>query len=126
VPSGRLSEFLHNPFPHAGARRRSERDSWPEVTATVADCLNLSGMWDKAHTATDLYSVRFTYWVDGRMYSGCFKSRTRYAIGEELQVRHDPVHPERNSADPVERLRTELLIAASVVLIALYFMVVMR
>ncbi len=126
MSSGRLSQFLHNPLLHPSARRRSERDSWPEVTATVADCLNLSGMWDKAHTAVDLYSVRFTYWVDGRMYTGCFKSRTRYATGEELQVRHDPVHPERNSADPVERLRTELLIAASLALVALYFMVVMR
>jgi hypothetical protein len=126
MSAGRLSGFLHNPFLHPSARRRSERDSWPEVTATVADCLNLSGIWDKGHTSADLYSIRFTYWVDGQMYTGCFKSRTRYVPGEELQVRHDPLHPERNSADPVERLRTELLVAAAVVLVALYFVVIMR
>jgi hypothetical protein len=121
VSSGRLSQFLQNPFLHPSARRADQRASWPEVTATIADCLNLSGMWDKSHTTVDLYSVRFTYWVNGRMYTGCFKSRTRYSAGEEIQVRHDPLHPERNSADPVERLRTELLIAASIGLVALYF-----
>ena len=123
MPSGRLSEFLHNPFPHAGARRRSERDSWPEVTATVADCLNLSGMWDKGHTTAALYSVRFTYWVGGRMYTGCFKSRSKHSPGDTLLVRHDPLHHERNSADPEEKLRTELLIVLAIGLVALYFAV---
>jgi hypothetical protein len=118
---GRLSGFLHNPFLHPSAQRRSERDSWPEVTATVADCLNLSGMWDKNQSSPDLYSVRFTYWVDDRMHTGCFKTRTRYVAGEDLAVRYDPAHPERNSADPEEKLRTELLIAAAVALVALYF-----
>ncbi len=121
MSSGRLSEFLHLPHLQPSAGRRSERDSWPEVTATVADCLDLSGMWDKGHTSAALYSVRFTYWVAERMYTGCFKTRTRYSAGETLVVRHDPVHPERNSADPEEKLRTELLITAALALIALYF-----
>jgi hypothetical protein len=121
LSAGRLPQFLQNPLLHLSARRVDKRASWPETTATVADCLNLSGMWDKSHTAVDLYSVRFTYWVEAQMYTGCFKTRTRYAAGEELQVRYDPLHPERNSADPVERLRTELLIAASIGLVALYF-----
>jgi hypothetical protein len=125
MSSGRLSQLLQNPFLHPSLRgaykRADKRASWPEVTATVADCLNLSGMWDKSHTSVDLYSVRFTYWVEGNMHTGCFKTRTRHAAGEELQVRYDPLHPERNSADPVERLRTELLIAASIGLVALYF-----
>jgi len=125
MSSGRLSQFLQNPLLHPSLRRADKvadkRAAWPEVTATVADCLNLSGMWDKSHTSVDLYSVRFTYWVEGRMHTGCFKTRTRHAAGDALQVRYDPLHPERNSADPVERLRTELLIAASIGLIALYF-----
>jgi hypothetical protein len=115
-----------NPWARRGERRASERDSWPEVTATVADCLNLSGMWDKNHAAAHLYSVRFTYWVEGRMHTGCFKTRTKFAAGEELRVRHDPRHPERNSADPEEKLRTELLIAAAAALVALYFAVAWR
>ena len=121
VPSGRLSEFLHNPFAHASSRRRSERDSWPETTATVADCLDLSGMWDEGHTSAALYSVRFTYWVDGRMHTGCFKSRSKYSPGDTLLVRHDPLHHECNSADPEEKLRTELLIVLAISLVALYF-----
>jgi hypothetical protein len=125
MSSGRLSQFLQNPFLHPSVRRANKRAdqlaSWPEVTATVADCLNLSGIWEKSHAVVDLYSVRFTYWVEGTMHTGCFKTRTRHAAGEELQVRYDPQHPERNSADPVERLRTELLIAASIGLVALYF-----
>ena len=78
-------------------------------------------MWDKAHATADLYSVRFTYWVDGVMHTGCFKTRTKYAPGETLMVRHDPRHHERNSADPVEKLQTGLLVAAAVTLVALYF-----
>jgi hypothetical protein len=128
VPSSRLSGFLHHPFLHPwswrGARRADERASWPETTATVADCLNLSGMWDKSRPSADLYSVRFTYWVEGRMHTGCFKTRTKYAQGETLTVRHDPRHPERNSADPEETLRTEMLIAAAAALVALYFALV--
>jgi hypothetical protein len=126
VSSGRLSGFFHIPIFHPLAQRKSERDSWPEATATVADCLDLSGMWDKEHTSAALYSVRFTYWVDERMHTGCFKSRTKYAAGDSLQVRYDPKDPERNSADPVERLQTELLIAAAAALIALYFIVASR
>lgn len=126
MSSGRLSGLLHRPFLHPWAHRANERDSWPETMATVADCLNLSGMWDTGHARADLYSVRFTYWVDGRMHTGCFKSRTRYAPGDTLMVRHDPRHHERNSADPEEKLRTELLILLAVSLIALYFAVAMR
>lgn len=121
MPSGRLSEFLHNPFHHVSARRRSERDSWPETTATVADCLDLSGMWDEGHTSAALYSVRFTYWVDGHMHTGCFKSRSKYSPGDTLIVRHDPLHHECNSGDPEEKLRTELLIVLAISLVALYF-----
>jgi hypothetical protein len=121
MSSGRLSAFFHNPFLHPSAGRRSERDSWPEATATVADCLNLSGMWDKGQPSAALYSVRFTYWVEGRMHTGCFKTRTKYSPGDTLTVRHDPVRHERNSSDPDEKLRTELLIAACVGLAALYF-----
>jgi hypothetical protein len=123
VPSGRLSGFLHHPFLSLGAHRVSERDSWPETVARVADCFNLSGMLHKGKAAADLYSVRFTYWVEGQMHTGCFKSRTKYAHGDTLMVRHDPRHPERNSADPVERFRTELLVAAAAALVALYFVV---
>ena len=121
MPSGRLSEFLHNPFQHASPRRRSERDSWPQLTATVAECLDLSGKGGKGHTSAALYSVRFTYWVDGRMHTGCFKTRTKYSPGDHLLVRHDPIRHERNSADPEEKLRTELLIAAAISLVVLYF-----
>ncbi len=119
--SARLFALFDHPFLHSSAHRRSSRESWREVPATVADCLNLSGIWDKSERTAALYSVRFTYWVEGRMYTGCFKTRTRYATGEVLQVRHDPMHPERNSADPEEKLRTELLIAAAAGLVALYF-----
>jgi len=126
VSSGRLWQFFHNPFLHPSARRVDKRASWLETTATVADCLDLSGLWDKSHTTADLYTVRFTYWVEGRMYSGCFKSRVTYSAGEELQVSYDPLHPERNSADPEEKLRTELLIAASIGLVALYFALAWR
>ncbi len=125
MSSGRLSGFFHIPHLRTSAQR-SERDSWPETVATVADCLNLSGMWDKNHTTADLYNVRFTYWVEGRMYTGCFKTRTKYVQGETLTVRHDPRHHERNSADPVERLQTELLVAAAAALVALYFVVASR
>ncbi|AXC09819.1 hypothetical protein ACPOL_0442 [Acidisarcina polymorpha] len=126
MSSGRLSQFLHNPFVNPWAHQGSERDSWPETKATVADCLNLSGMWDEDRPHADLYSVRFTYWVYDRMHTGCFKTRTRYSPGETLMVRHDPVRPERNSADPEEKLRTELLIVAAVSLIALYFALVVH
>ena len=78
-------------------------------------------MWDKGHTSAALYSVRFTYWVDGRMHTGCFKTRTKHSPGDTLIVRHDPIRHERNSADPEERLRTELLIVLAVSLAALYF-----
>ncbi len=91
------------------------------MTATVADCLDLSGIWHKDHASAALYSVRFTYWVDGRMHTGCFKTQNKYAAGDSLQIRHDPRHPEHNSADPEETLRTELLIVAAIGLIALYF-----
>jgi len=129
MSSGWLSQFLQNPLLHPSLRRpvqladklADKRASWPETTATVAVCLDLSGIWDKSRKSVDLYSVRFTYWVEGRMHTGCFKTRTRHAAGEQLQVRYHPRHPERNSADPVERLRTELLIAASIGLAALYF-----
>ncbi len=124
MSAGRLSGFFHHPFSNPWAHRGNERDSWPEAVATVADCLNLSGMWDKSQAMADLYSVRFTYWVNGVMHTGCFKTRTKYAPGDTLMVRHDPRHHERNSADPVEKLRTELLIAAAVTLIALYFVLV--
>ncbi len=124
MSSGRLSGFLHHPFTNPWAQRGSERDSWPEAVATVADCLNLSGMLDKSDAIADLYSVRFTYWVDGRMHTGCFKTRTKYVPGDTLMVRHDPRHHERNSADPEEKLKTELLIAAAVALVALYFVLV--
>jgi hypothetical protein len=120
MSSGRLSQFLHNPLAKPWARQRSERDSWPEAVATVADCLALSGSWDKGRPTAALYSVRFIYWVDGEMHTGCFKTRMKYSPGDTLTVRYDPVRPERNSTDPVERLRTELLIAAAVGLVALY------
>src|SRR5271167_4706745 len=126
MSSGRLSGFFQHPFLNPWARRGNERDSWPEAVATVADCLNLSGMWDKSNATANLYSVRFTYWVDGMMHTGCFKTRTNYATGDTLMVRHDPRHHERNSADPEEKLRTELLIAAAVALVALYIAVAMR
>ena len=127
MSSGRLSGFFHHPFLNPWAHRGHERDSWPEAVATVADCLNLSGMWDKGQATAALYSVRFTYWVDGRMHTGCFKTRNqvcawRYA----LMVRHDPRRHECNSTDPEEKLRTELLIAAAVALVALYFAVLWR
>ena len=124
MSSGRLSGFFQHPFLNPWAQRGNERDRWPEVVATVADCLNLSGMWDKSQATAALYSVRFTYWVDGQMHTGCFKTRTKYATGDTLMVRHDPRRHERNSADPEERLRTELLIAAAVALVALYFVLV--
>jgi hypothetical protein len=124
VPSQRFSGFFQHPFLNPWAHRGNERDSWPETVATVADCLNLSGIWHKADTTADLYNVRFTYWVDGVMHTGCFKTRTKYAAGDTLMVRHDPRHHERNSADPLEKLRTELLIAAAVVLVALYSVLV--
>jgi hypothetical protein len=57
------------------------------------------------------------------MYTGCFKSRTKYDAGDTLLVRHDPVRHECNSSDPEERLRTELLIAVCVGLAALYFVI---
>ena len=120
MSSGRLSGFFHHPFLNPWAQRRSERDSWPQAVATVAECLNLSGMSDKDHETAPLYSVRFTYWVEGRMHTGCFKSRTKYSPGDTLLVRHDPERHEHNSADPEERLRTELLIVAAVALVALY------
>jgi hypothetical protein len=109
LPSGRLSGFLHHPFTNPWTQRGSERDSWPETVATVADCLNLSGMLDKGQSAAALYSVRFTYWVDGVMHTGCFKTRTRYAPGDTLMVRHDPRRHECNSTDPEEKLRTACL-----------------
>ncbi len=121
MSAGRLSTFFHHPLSSLWGQRSSERASWPEATATVADCLNLSGMWDSAKPSAELYSVRFTYWVEGRMHTGCFKTRTRYAPGDTLLVRHDPTHHERNSYDPEEKLRTELLIAACVALAVLYF-----
>ena len=128
VSSGRLSQFLHNPLSQLSlnpwARRGNERDSWPETTATVADCLALSGSWDKDRPHADLYSVRFTYWVNSQMHTGCFKSRTKYSPGDTLLVRHDPERHERNSADPEERLRTELLVIAAVGLVALYLAIV--
>jgi hypothetical protein len=123
MSTGRLSQFLHNPYLNPWAHQGSERDSWPETTATVADCLNLSGMWDKGQPSAALYSVRFTYWVDSRMHTGCFKTRTRYAPGDTIMVRHDPQRPERNSTEPIERLKTELLIIAAIGLVALYFAV---
>src|SRR5271154_7342530 len=121
MPSGRLSGFFHQPFLNPWAQRRSERDSWPQTVATVAECLNLSGMWDKDHTIPPLYSVRFTYWVEGCMHTGCFKTRTKYSPGDTLLVRHDPERHECNSADPEEKLRTELLIVLAVSLAALFF-----
>jgi hypothetical protein len=124
MSSGRLSGFFHHPLLNPWAHRGHERDGWPEAVATVADCLNLSGMWDNGQSTAGLYSVRFTYWVDGVMHTGCFKTRTKYAPGDTLMVRHDPRHHQCNSADPVEKLRTELLIAAAVALIALYFVLV--
>jgi hypothetical protein len=124
MSSGRLSGFFHHPFFNPWARRGNERDSWPEAVATVADCLNLSGISDKSPATADLYSVRFTYWVDGNMHTGCFKTRTKYVPGDTLMVRHDPRRHECNSSDPEEKLRTELLIAAAVALVALYFVFV--
>ncbi len=124
MSSGRLSGFFHNPFLNPWAHRGNERDTWPETIATVADCLDLSGMWDKGQATADLYSVRFTYWVEGVMHTGCFKTRTKYAPGDTLMVRHDPRRHECNSTDPEEKLRTELLIAAAVALVALYFVLV--
>ena len=120
MSSGRLSQFLHHPFASLGTRRASERDTWPQATATVADCLNLSGKWDSEKPSAPLYSIRFTYWVEGRMHTGCFKTRTKYSPGDTLLVRHDPVRHECNSSDPEEKLRTELLIAACIGLVALY------
>jgi hypothetical protein len=124
MSSGRLSGFFHHPFLNPWAHRGHERDTWPEAIATVADCYHLSGNWSKDHPTAALYSVRFTYWVDGVMHTGCFKTRTKYAPGDTLMVRHDPSRHECNSTDPVERLRTELLIAAAAGLVALYFVLV--
>jgi hypothetical protein len=126
MSSGRLSGFFHHPLLNPWAHRGNERDAWPETVATVADCFNLSDLLNKNSATGDCYSVRFTYWVDGAMHTGCFKTRTKYAQGDTLMVRHDPRRHERNSADPIERFRTELLIAAAVVLIALYFVVASR
>jgi Protein of unknown function (DUF3592) len=124
MSSGRLSGFLHHPFLNPWAQRGNERDSWPETEATVGDCLSLSGRWEEGQSTAALYSVRFIYWVDGVMHTGCFKSRTKYAPGDMLTVRYNPRHPERNSADPEEKLRTEILIAAAALLVALYFVLV--
>jgi hypothetical protein len=121
MSSGRLSGFFHHPFLNPWAHRGNERDTWPETVATVADCFNLSGMWDKSQATAALYSVRFTYWVNGVMHTGCFKTRTKYSPGDTLMVRHDPRRHECNSTDPEEKLRTELLIATAVALVALYF-----
>jgi len=126
MSSGRLSGFFQHPLLNPWAHRDHDRDSWPEAVATVADCLNLSGQWDKGKSTAALYSVRFTYWVDGVMHTGCFKSRTKYVPGDTIMVRHDPRHHERNSADPKERLTTGLLVAAAVVLVALYLALVLH
>jgi Protein of unknown function (DUF3592) len=96
-------------------------DQWPETTATVADCHSLSGIWDQSEHPVHLYSVRFVYWVKDQMYSGCFRSQQCYDTGSPLALRYDPRHPERTTCDPPEKLRTELLVALSVGLAALYF-----
>ena len=123
---GRLSGFFQHPFAqHRPTEpRKAERDAWPATSATVADCLALPALKDGARTV--LYSTRFTYWVDSRMHTGCFKSATSYAGGDALSIRYDPNHPERNSADPEEKLRTGLLIAASIALAALYLAVALH
>ena len=54
MSSGRLSGFFHHPFLNPWAQRGNERDSWPEAVATVADCFNLSGMWDKSQATAAL------------------------------------------------------------------------
>ena len=125
MSSGRLSQFLQNPFSASfGAARRqtcgqarflagSYRDGRrlpesvrhvgqePRCRRSLLCAVHLLGGWQHAY----------------RLLQDANSSRG----GRGASVRYDPLHPERNSADPVERLRTELLIAASIGLVALYF-----
>lgn len=113
----RLPAFFH---PQAG-----RRNTWPEATATVADCISLADIWKKGR-AVNLYTIRFTYWVNGQMFSGCFKTEKCLAPGDSISVRYDPHHPERNSADPEDLFQTGMLIAGSVVLVVLYFLLALH
>ncbi len=98
--------------------RQRKNEDWLETTATVADCHPLTGM---SEAPAKLYSVRFVYWVQDKMYSGCFRSPQSYEAGSPLSLRYHPRHPERTTCDPQEKLRTEVLVALSVALTALYF-----
>ncbi len=101
--------------------RQRKNEDWPETTATVADCHTLTGMRDPSDGPTNLYSVRFVYWVQDKMYSGCFRSAAGLRGRQPLALRYHPRHPERTTCDPPEKLRTEVLVALSVALTALYF-----
>ena len=103
-----------------GFLRRSKHDQWPETTATIAECHALSGIWQESDPPVPLYSVRFVYWVNGHMYSGCFRAPQAYEAGSSLPLRYHPRHPERTTCDPPEKLKTELLVALSVGLTILY------
>jgi len=105
-----------------GSIRPRKSDRWPETTATIAECHALSGVGEKTDQPANLFSVRFVYWVDGQMYSGCFRSPQPYVTGSSLALRYHPRHPDRTTCDPPERLRTEFLVALSLGLTALYFL----
>ncbi|HEV2465004.1 MAG TPA: DUF3592 domain-containing protein [Acidobacteriaceae bacterium] len=75
------------------------KDNWLETTATVFTC----GVEQHLHVgamATRLegnYLVTFNYTVDGKWFSGEFRSNEEYKEGQPFTISYDPLNPSINS-----------------------------
>ena len=76
--------------------------NWKATDAVVANSI-------ESHTkAGNVYSVVFTYVVDGSYYGGTFTTMQRYADGETFAIQYDPENPERNDVVRRDRIRNWL------------------
>ena len=68
---------------------------WKDADGTVAS------IEEQQTRGGTVYSIVFTYKVDGEWYGGTFTTRDSYSKGDAISVRYDPNKPDRN--DLVER-----------------------
>ena len=74
---------------------------WLKANATVTACKTVyyshGGMMPSASIPMPNFVVKFSYIVDGRIYTGRFRSNTGYDLGCQFEISYNPQNPAKNS-----------------------------
>ncbi len=90
------------------------KTDWKDADGTVATVERADGR------GGPIYTVVFTYQVDGHWCGGTFTTGDEYKVGDSVAVRYDPKHPDRNDLS-VQESRKKWMVAAVVAVLFLIF-----